>query len=140
MQGTTKRQVPPVAVSSNPGTSVPGSSTGGISVVRKTLKVEFPDRVSFEYDRPTPLIYAAHKCAELVSQIKCGPKPFLPVADLIFKDEYVDSARTKLLVRLSFGSFVSSLTYLFCLLSALVFVSRSVTGFRTSSSRNMTLR
>ncbi|XP_013639596.1 PREDICTED: uncharacterized protein LOC106344840 [Brassica oleracea var. oleracea] len=96
-RGTTKRQVPPVAVSSNPGTSVPGSSTGGISVVRKTLKVEFPDRVSFEYDRPTPLIYAAHKCAELVSQIKCGPKPFLPVADLIFKDEYVDSARTKLL-------------------------------------------
>ncbi|KAG2269487.1 hypothetical protein Bca52824_064042 [Brassica carinata] len=88
---------PPVAVSSNPGASVPGSSTGGIPVVRKTLRVEFPDRVSFEYDGPTPLVYAPHKCAELVSQIKCGPKPFPPVADLIFKDEYVDAARTKLL-------------------------------------------
>ncbi|KAG2269939.1 hypothetical protein Bca52824_064494 [Brassica carinata] len=91
-QGTTKRQVSPVAISSNPGTSVPGPSTGGIPVVRKTLRVEFPDRVSFEYDGPTPLIYAPHKCAELVSQIKCGPKPFPPVADLIFKDEYVDAA------------------------------------------------
>ena len=117
-QGTTKRQVPPVAVSSNPGASVPGSSTGGIPVIRETLRVEFPDRVLFEYDGPTPLIYAPHRCAELVSHIKCGPKPFLPVADLIFKDEYVDAARTKLLVRLSFGSFASSLTHLFCLLSA----------------------
>ncbi|XP_013594593.1 PREDICTED: uncharacterized protein At3g60930, chloroplastic-like [Brassica oleracea var. oleracea] len=95
--GTTKRQVSPVAISSNPGTSVPSPSTGGIPVVRKTLRVEFPDRVSFEYDGPTPLVYAPHKCAELVSQIKCGPKPFPPVADMIFKDEYVDAARTKLL-------------------------------------------
>jgi len=128
-QGTTKRQVSPVAISSNPGTSFPGPSTGGIPVVRKTSRVEFPDRVSFEYDGPTPRVYAPHKCAELVSQIKCGPKPFLPVADLIFKDEYVDAARTKLLVRLCFGSFIPSLTYFFYFLSSLVFVSRSATGF-----------
>ena len=139
-QGTTKRQVPSVDVPSNPGASVPGSSTGGIPVVRKTLRVEFPDHVSFEYDGPTPLVYAPQRCAELVSQIKCGPKPFPPVADLIFQDEYVDAARTKLLVRLSFGYFVSSLRYLFCCLSVLVFVSRSATGFRTSLLRNMTLR
>ena len=93
-QGTTKRQVPSVSVPSNPGASVPGSSTGGISVVRKTSRVQFPDRVSFEYDGPTPLIYAPHRCAELFSQIKCDPKPFPPVADLIFQDEYVDAART----------------------------------------------
>ncbi|XP_013632653.1 PREDICTED: uncharacterized protein LOC106338164 [Brassica oleracea var. oleracea] len=30
-------------------------------------------------------------------QIKCGPKPLPPVADLIFQDEYVDAVRTKLL-------------------------------------------
>ncbi|KAG2282674.1 hypothetical protein Bca52824_053894 [Brassica carinata] len=64
---------------------------------KKTPRVEFPDHVSFEYDGPTPLIYAPHKCAELVSQIKCGPKPLPSVSDMIFKDEYVDAARTKLL-------------------------------------------
>ena len=136
-QGTTRRQAP-----SNPEASVPGSSTGGVPVVRKTLRVEFPDRVSFEYDGLTPIIYAPQRCAELVSQIKCGQKPFPPVADLIFKDEYVDSARTKLLVSLSLGSFISSVCviYILCCLSILVFVSRRATGSRTSLLRNTTLR
>ncbi|XP_048599728.1 meiosis-specific protein ASY2-like [Brassica napus] len=104
-QGTTSSQVPSASAPSVarasapsvPGASAPGTSTGGAPVVRKTLRVEFPDRVLFEYDGPTPLIYAPNRCAELVSQIKCSPKPLPPVADLIFQDEYVDAARTKLL-------------------------------------------
>ncbi|XP_013679996.1 meiosis-specific protein ASY2-like [Brassica napus] len=66
-QGTTRRQVPSVAAPSNPGALAPGLSTGGAPVVRKTLR------------------------------IKCVPKSLPPVADLIFQDEYVDAARTKLL-------------------------------------------
>ena len=115
--GTTSRQVPSAAAPSvakapdpsMPGASVPITSTGGAPVVRKTPRVEFPDRVSFEYDGPTPLIYAPNRCAELVSQINCGPKPLSPVADLIFKDKYIDAARTKLLVRFSFGPFFFSM-------------------------------
>ena len=126
----------------NPGTSAPGSSTGGALVVRNTLRVEFPDRVSFEYDGPTPLIYALNRCTKLVSQIKCGPKSLPPVVDLIFQDEYVDTARTKLLVRVS--PRLLHLLHLchiyFICLSDLASVFRSVTGFQTSSSRNTTLR
>ncbi|XP_048599761.1 meiosis-specific protein ASY2-like [Brassica napus] len=77
--------------------SIPGTSAVGASSRKKTPRVEFPDHVSFEYDGPTPLIYAPYKCAEFVSQIKCGPKPLPSVSDLIFKDEYVDAACTKLL-------------------------------------------
>lgn len=141
-QGATGRQVPFVAVPSNHEASVPGSSTGGVPVVRKTLRVEFPDRVSFEYDGPTTLIDALQPCTEQVSQIKCGPKPFPAVADLIFKDEYVDSARTKLLVSLSFVSFVSSfcVIYLFFSLNILNLVSRRATGSRISLLRSTTLR
>ncbi|KAG2251583.1 hypothetical protein Bca52824_081719 [Brassica carinata] len=87
-----REMVASALVSSTPGTSVVSASSR-----KKTLRVEFPDHVSFEYDGPTPLIYAPYKCAELVSQIKCGPKPLPSVSDLIFKDEYVDAARTKLL-------------------------------------------
>ena len=65
-QGTTSRQVPSssapsvvrASAPSVPGASAPGTLTGGAPIVRKTLRVEFPDRVSFEYDGPTPLIYA----------------------------------------------------------------------------------
>ena len=122
-QETTSRQVPSASAPSVsrasapslPAVSAPGTSTGGDPIVRKTLRVEFPDRVSFEYDGPTPLIYAPNRCAELVSQIKCSPKPLPPVADLIFQDEYVDAARTKLLVRLSFVSIVFSICIVFIL-------------------------
>ncbi|KAF8050723.1 hypothetical protein N665_1896s0004 [Sinapis alba] len=74
-----------------------GTFTGGVLVLKKVPRVVFPDRVSFEYDGPSPLIYIPHKCAELVSQIRGGPRSLPPVADLFFKDEYVDAARTKLL-------------------------------------------
>lgn len=93
--------------------STPATSAGGAPVVRKTPRVELPDRVLFEYDGPTPLIYASNRCAELVSQIKCGPKPLPPVTDLIFKEEYVDAARTKLLVRFFFDPFVFCLYIIF---------------------------
>ena len=89
-------------VASAPASSTHGTSAVGASSRKRTPRVEFPDHVSFEYDGPTPLIYAPYKCAELVSQIKCGPKPLPSVSDLIFKDEYVDAARTKLLVSTSF--------------------------------------
>ncbi|KAJ4905821.1 Uncharacterized protein Rs2_09479 [Raphanus sativus] len=56
---------------------------------------EFPDKVSFEYDGTTPLIYAPDKCAELMSQINGGPRPLL-LNDLIFKKEYTDAAQAKL--------------------------------------------
>ena len=114
-QGTTSRQVPFAAALSVSRAPAPITSAGGAPVVWKTPRVEFPDRVSFEYDGPTPLIYAPNRCAELASQIKCGPKPLTPVADLIFKDEYVDSASTKLLVRLSFDTFVFSMYIVYIL-------------------------
>lgn len=104
-QGMIGRQAPSVASPSREA-SVPGSSSGGVPAVRKTPRVDFPDRVLFDYDGPTPLIYSPQRCTELVSQIKCGPKPFPPVADLIFKDEYIDSACTKLLVSISSDSFI----------------------------------
>ncbi|XP_018461884.1 uncharacterized protein LOC108832932 [Raphanus sativus] len=56
---------------------------------------EFPDKVRFEYDGMTPLIYAPDKCAELMSQINGGPRPLL-LSDLIFKKEYTDAAQAKL--------------------------------------------
>ena len=103
-RGATRHQAPSVDAANMAGastSSAPITPSGGAPVVRKTPRVEFSDRVSFEYDGPNPLIYAPNRRAELVSQIKCGPKPLPPVADLIFKDEYVDGARTKLLVSFS---------------------------------------
>ncbi|KAJ4905429.1 Uncharacterized protein Rs2_09087 [Raphanus sativus] len=58
---------------------------------------EFPDKVRFEYDGTTPLIYAPDKCAELVSQINGGPRPLL-LNDLIFRKEYTDAAQARLRV------------------------------------------
>ena len=101
-RGAVRRQASSVAAANVTGASTPsapGTSTGGAPVIRKTPRVEFPDRVLFEYDGLTPLIYAPNKCAELVSQIKCGPNPLSSVADLVFKDEYIDFTLTKLLVR-----------------------------------------
>ncbi|KAF8107759.1 hypothetical protein N665_0117s0030 [Sinapis alba] len=84
-------------VAEGPILATVGTSTGGVPVLKKVPRVVFPDRVSFGYDGPSPLIYIPHKCAELVSQIRGGPRSLPPVADLFFKDEYVDAARTKLL-------------------------------------------
>lgn len=56
----------------------------------KRPQMECPDRVEFSYDGNTPLIYDLPKCAELVRQIRCGPKGMPTVNDLYFKDDYVD--------------------------------------------------
>ncbi|KAF8102777.1 hypothetical protein N665_0195s0014 [Sinapis alba] len=84
-------------VSEGPALAIAGTSTGGVPMLKKVLRVVFPDRVSFDYNGPSPLIYVPQKCAELVSQIRGGPRSLPPMADLIFKDEYVDAACTKLL-------------------------------------------
>ena len=62
-----------------------------------------------QYDGDTPLAYAPSECAELVRQIRGGAKNMPPVKDLFFKDAYVDAARTKILVRVTF--FVSPSLY-----------------------------
>ncbi|KAF3552476.1 hypothetical protein DY000_02009546 [Brassica cretica] len=60
-------------------------------------RVKFHDRVEFKYVGETPLSFAPTDCAELVLQIKGGRKDLPAVKDLIFKDAYVDAARTKIL-------------------------------------------
>ncbi|XP_013617627.1 PREDICTED: uncharacterized protein LOC106324154 [Brassica oleracea var. oleracea] len=72
------------------------SAPGGSST-RKKGPVKFPDHVEFKYDGDTPLAYDPEECAELVHQIRGGAKDMPPVKDLIFKDAYVDAARTKVL-------------------------------------------
>ncbi|WZZ72993.1 hypothetical protein YC2023_084363 [Brassica napus] len=71
---------------------------GSASVDRR---VKFHDRVEFKYVGETPLSFAPTDCAELVRQIKGGRKDLPAVKDLIFKDAYVDAARTKILVRIT---------------------------------------
>ena len=77
--------------------------------------VKFPDHVVFKYDGDTPLAYAPMECAELVRQIRGGAKDMPPVKDLIFKDAYVDAARTKVLERIAF--LVLPLLFLFLVLT-----------------------
>ncbi|XP_013594574.1 PREDICTED: uncharacterized protein LOC106302655 [Brassica oleracea var. oleracea] len=77
-----------------PRTLVEGSSAS------EDRRVKFHDRVEFKYVGETPLSFAPTDCAELVRQIKGGRKDFPAVKDLIFKDAYVDAARTKILVRI----------------------------------------
>lgn len=68
-------------------------------------RVEFPDHVEFKYDGNKPLAYAPEECAELIRQIRGGAKDMPSVKDLIFKEDYVDAAWTKVLVRV-LGSFL----------------------------------
>ena len=77
--------------------------------------VKFPDHVEFKYDGDTPIAYAPMECAELVWQIRGGVKDMPPIKDLIFKDTYVDAARTKVLVRIAF--LVLPLLFLFLVLT-----------------------
>ncbi|KAF8106771.1 hypothetical protein N665_0133s0012 [Sinapis alba] len=82
-QGVARLEAPPVValdaanipnVAKGPTLPTPGTSTSGVPVL-KVSRVVFPDHVSFEG----------------------GPKSLPPVADLVFKDEYIDAAHTKLL-------------------------------------------
>lgn len=71
--------------------------------------VNFPDKVSFHYEGPAPLVYVPEKCGEFLRQLRGRAKPLPAVKDLIFGSEYKEAARAKLLVN---GS-VSSLFFLF---------------------------
>ncbi|KAF2567481.1 hypothetical protein F2Q68_00025453 [Brassica cretica] len=72
----------------------PPTTTGGGSASEER-RIKFRDRVEFKYDGDTPLAYAPSECAELIRQIRGGAKDMPPVKDLLFKDAYVDAARTK---------------------------------------------
>ena len=76
------------------------STTRSSGSASKGGRIKFPDHVEFKYDGDTPLAYAPKECAELVRQIRGGAKDMPPVKDLVFKDAYVDAARTK--VRITF--------------------------------------
>ena len=78
------------------------SATRSSGSASKGGRIKFPDHVEFKYDGDTPLAYAPTECAELVRQIRGGAKDIPLVKDLIFKDAYVDAARTKILVRITF--------------------------------------
>ncbi|XP_048613382.1 meiosis-specific protein ASY2-like [Brassica napus] len=49
----------------------------------------------FKYDGDIPLSYASAECAELIRQMRGGPRDMPPVSDLFFKDAYVNADRTK---------------------------------------------
>ncbi|KAG2288571.1 hypothetical protein Bca52824_048175 [Brassica carinata] len=74
----------------------PPTTTGGGSASEEP-RIKFRDRVEFKYDGDTPLACAPSECAELIRQIRGGAKDMPPVKDLLFKDAYVDAARTKVL-------------------------------------------
>lgn len=68
---------------------------GGVS---EKPRIDIPDRVNFSYKGNTPLVYDRRQCTELTRQIRGGPRDVPPVNDLIFKDAYLDAARTRKLV------------------------------------------
>ncbi|KAG5393531.1 hypothetical protein IGI04_023494 [Brassica rapa subsp. trilocularis] len=78
-------------LSAVPPTTVEGGSAS------EERRIEFHDHVEFKYVGNTPLSYAPSECAELVRQIRGGRKDMPAVKDLIFKDSYVDTTRTKIL-------------------------------------------
>ncbi|KAF3517567.1 hypothetical protein DY000_02058478 [Brassica cretica] len=75
---------------------VPPTTTGGGSASEER-RIKFRERVEFKYDGDTPLAYAPSECAVLIRQIRGGAKDMPPVKDSLFKDAYVDAARTKVL-------------------------------------------
>ncbi|XP_056844384.1 meiosis-specific protein ASY2-like isoform X2 [Raphanus sativus] len=76
--------------------SAPSSSVDASgSFTTRGPRVDFPDRVNFSYDEDTPLIYNPVQCAELTRQVKGGPIDLPPVADLLFKDEYIKAAQAR---------------------------------------------
>ena len=60
--------------------------------------IKFLDHVEFKYDGDIPLSYASAECAELIRQMRGGPRDMPPLSDLFFKDAYVNAARTKVLL------------------------------------------
>ncbi|KAF3540188.1 hypothetical protein F2Q69_00023587 [Brassica cretica] len=95
----------PILASSREGTPVPigegvaqiGTSSRGSAILRRVPGVNFPDKVSFHYEGPTPLVYVPEKCGEFLRQLRGRVKPLPAVKDLIFGGEYEEAARAKLL-------------------------------------------
>ena len=87
----------------------PQAGEGEVVLSVKAAGVNFPDKVSFHYEGPAPLVYVPEKCGEFLRQLRGRAKPLPTVKDLIFGSEYEEAARAKLLVN---GS-VSSLFFLF---------------------------
>ncbi|KAF2591784.1 hypothetical protein F2Q70_00039353 [Brassica cretica] len=85
----------PASVEKSPPAAPSATRRSGSSSKRGLVK--FPDHVEFKYDGDTPLAYSPMECAELVRQIWGGAKDMLQVKDHIFKDPYVDAARTEVL-------------------------------------------
>lgn len=84
--------------------SAPSSSVGASgSFTTRGPRVDFPDRVIFSYDGDTPLIYNPVQCAELTRQVRGGPIDLPPIADLSFKDEYIEAAHARKRVTLPLG-------------------------------------
>ncbi|KAG2274673.1 hypothetical protein Bca52824_057228 [Brassica carinata] len=75
-----------------------GTSSRGSAILRRVPGVNFPDKVSFHYERPAPLVYVPEKCGEFLRQLRGRAKPLPAVKDLIFGSEYEEAARAKLLV------------------------------------------
>ncbi|WZZ71153.1 hypothetical protein YC2023_082523 [Brassica napus] len=75
-----------------------GTSSRGTAVLRRVPGANFPDKVDFHYEGPTPLVYIPEKCVEFLCQLRGRAKPLPAVKDLIFGSEYEEAARAKLLV------------------------------------------
>ncbi|XP_048599792.1 meiosis-specific protein ASY2-like [Brassica napus] len=95
----------PILASSREGTPVPigegvaqiGTSSHGSAILRRVPGVNFPDKVSFHYEGPAPLVYVPEKCGEFLRQLRGRAKPLPAVKDLIFGGEYEEAVRAKLL-------------------------------------------
>ncbi|XP_013700492.1 meiosis-specific protein ASY2-like [Brassica napus] len=91
----------PILASSREGTPVPigegvaqiGTSSRGSAILRRVPGVNFPDKVSFHYEGPAPLVYVPEKCGEFLRQLRGRAKPLPAVKDLIFGGEYEEAAR-----------------------------------------------
>ncbi|KAG2288435.1 hypothetical protein Bca52824_048039 [Brassica carinata] len=74
-----------------------GTSSRGSAILRRVPGANFPDKVSFHYEGPAPLVYVPEKCGEFLRQLRGKAKPLPAVKDLIFGSEYEEAARAKLL-------------------------------------------
>ncbi|KAG2311571.1 hypothetical protein Bca52824_023128 [Brassica carinata] len=57
-------------------------------IVVRSPHETLPRKVSFEFARELPLAFCEEECANLVRQIKGGPKDLSPVKDLVLKEDY----------------------------------------------------
>ena len=77
---------------------VAAPTIGSSGLAPRKSRIKFPDHVEFKYDGDIPLSYASAEYAELIRQMRGGPRDMPPLSDLFFKDAYVNAARTKVLL------------------------------------------